>query len=91
MSTDVESTVRSEFARIMGDLDETELDLGAEMVSDYGLTSMNRVLLMISLCDKLGVNLANFTEADLAALKTLRDVVDSLAEHRQPSAEEVVS
>lgn len=91
MSTDVESTTRSAFAQVVGDLDAAQLDLGADLVADYGLTSMNKVLFMISLCDRLGVDLATFTEADLAGLRTLDDVLAAMAERRQPSTEAVPS
>lgn len=90
MSTDVESTTRSTFAKVAGGLDATELDLNADMVADYGLTSMNKVLFMMSLCETLGVDLATFTEVDLAGMHTLNQVLAAMAE-RRPGTERVPS
>lgn len=90
MSTEIESVTRATFGQIM-DLDPAELSLDAQLVADYGLTSMNRVLYLISLCDALGVALSTFTEEQLATLHTLNDVVDAMAQRRQPSPEGVAS
>lgn len=84
MSSDVESATRTSFAKV-SDLEEGQLDLNADMVGDYGLTSMNKVLFLISVCEGLDVSLSTFTEADLAGMRTLRDVVDAMADRRQPS------
>jgi acyl carrier protein len=91
MSTDLERTTRATFAQVVGDLDPAELALDADLVADYGLTSMNRVLFMISLCESLGVELSTFTEEQLAKLHTLGDVLAAMAERRQPSPEGVAS
>jgi acyl carrier protein len=89
MST--ESTTRATFAQVVGDLDPAELVLDVDMVSEYGLTSMNRVLLLISLCDSLGIELSSFTEQQLAELHTLNDVLAAIEQRRQPSSEGLAS
>ena len=91
MSTEIESTTRATFAQVIGNLDPAELRLDADLVADYGLTSMNRVLFMISLCDSLGVALSTFTEEQLSTLHTLDDVLAAMAHRRQPSPEGVAS
>ena len=89
MSTEIEGATRATFAQVVGNLDPAEVSLDADMVADYGLTSMNRVLFMISLCDSLGVALSTFTEEQLATLHTLNDVLAAIAQRRQPSPEGV--
>ncbi|MEU8431936.1 acyl carrier protein [Streptomyces sp. NPDC029216] len=59
-----------------------DLDPDADMVAAYGLTSLNKVLFLTEVCEETGVDLAHFTEHDLADMKTLRDVTDALARHR---------
>lgn len=51
------------------------------MVEGYGLTSLNKVLFLMAVCDETGVGLSAFTETDVAAMRTLRDVVGGLARH----------
>jgi acyl carrier protein len=58
-----------------------ELDLDADLVDSYGLTSLNKVLFLTSVCDDTEVELSNFTEHDLADMRTLRDVVEALSRH----------
>ncbi|MGK5628520.1 acyl carrier protein [Streptomyces sp. URMC 123] len=62
------------------------LDLDATMADAYGLTSLNKVLFLTSLCDETGVDLAHFTEHDLAGMRTLREVVTSLTRHTPKAA-----
>ena len=47
-----------------------ELDLAADLAYEYGLTSLNKVLLVTSVCDDAGVDLRHFTEQDLAGMRT---------------------
>jgi hypothetical protein len=49
------------------------------MADGYGLTSLNKVIFLMSACDDTGVSLAEFTEPDVAGMRTLRDVVTALA------------
>ncbi|WP_030200924.1 hypothetical protein [Streptomyces sp. NRRL S-87] len=58
-----------------------DLDLDADMVAAYGLTSLNKVLFLTEVCDETGVDLAHFTEHDLAAMITLRHVAAALTRH----------
>ncbi len=51
------------------------VDLDADLFARYGLTSLNMVLLMTSICEETGTPLFNFTDKDIAKLRTPRDVV----------------
>ncbi|MGW7290784.1 acyl carrier protein [Streptomyces xiamenensis] len=78
----IESVVRRHLARALeSDLAPDALDLDADMAGDYGLTSLNKVLFLMSACDEAAVSLARFTEPDVAAMATLRDVTTALARH----------
>ncbi|MFG2967838.1 acyl carrier protein [Streptomyces sp. NPDC048288] len=57
------------------------LDPDADMTDTYGLTSLNKVLFLTSVCQETGVDLACFTEHDLADMRTLGDVVAALSRH----------
>lgn len=63
-----------------------QLALDEPMADSYGLTSMNKILFIMSLCDETGVELSVFTEADVAAMRTLGDVIDAFAKHVQTAA-----
>jgi hypothetical protein len=82
MCTDIESAVRADFLRVMPELSENEVDLGADMVDHYGLTSLNKVLFLMSVCDSVNVGVATFTELDLAGMRTLEDVASAMAARR---------
>jgi hypothetical protein len=57
------------------------LDLDADMVAAYGLTSLNKVLFLTEVCDETRVDLGCFTEHDLAEMTTLAHVVAALTRH----------
>ncbi len=54
---------------------------GAEMAEGLGLTSLNKVIFLMSVCDDTQVSLSAFTESDVAAMRTLRDVIGALAQN----------
>ncbi|MEU8588227.1 acyl carrier protein [Streptomyces sp. NPDC048664] len=78
----IEAAARDQLALVLtsGPAAE-ELDLDADMVAAYGLTSLNKVLFLTEVCDETGVDLAHFTEHDLADMITLRHVVAALTRH----------
>ena len=49
------------------------------MAEGLGLTSLNKVIFLMSVCDDTKVSLSAFTEADVAGMCTLRDVIEALA------------
>ena len=82
MHPELEATARQQFSAVLThDIDPSALDLDADMVGQYSLTSLNKVLFLTELCETAKVDLANFTEHDLAGMKTLRDVTTALARH----------
>jgi hypothetical protein len=87
MSTEIETAARDNLASVLPtDLAPADLDLDLDMSADYGLTSLNKVLFMMSVCGDTGVDLGAFTEADVAAMHTLADVVSALSEHARQEA-----
>ena len=82
MPTDkeIEAVVREDLARVLDSgVEPADIDPDLDMADRYGLTSMNKVLFLMSVCDDTGVSLSVFTEPDVAAMRTLRDVVTALA------------
>lgn len=76
----VEATVREHLAPLLDlDLPPEAIDPHAGLADSYGLTSLNRVLFLTSVCDATGVDLSHFTEHDVAGMRTLRDVTEALA------------
>jgi acyl carrier protein len=55
------------------------VDLDADLYGHYGLTSLNMVLLMTSVCEKTKTALIHFTEDDIARLQTPRDIVSLIS------------
>jgi acyl carrier protein len=76
--SNLESIVSRNLAELL-DVDVGRIALDAELSAEYGLTSLNLVLLMTSLCEETGTSLFNFTDKDIANLKTPRDVVTLFA------------
>ncbi|MET8152163.1 acyl carrier protein [Actinoplanes sp. NPDC049668] len=79
MSTDLEALVRDRTAQVLTDVSPDELDMSADLADQYGLTSLNKVLLVMSVCDESGVDVARFTEQDVAAVRSGDDLVSALA------------
>ncbi|MBB0242545.1 acyl carrier protein [Streptomyces alkaliphilus] len=82
MSTDLDALARQTLSRVLRDHpDPASLDLGENLVETYGITSLNKVLFLTSLCRAADIGLDNFTEDDLAGMRTLGNVVDALRPH----------
>lgn len=90
--TPVEAAVSHTLIRLldMPDLRPETLDLDGDLFERYGLTSLNLVLLMTSLCDETNTELSRITEEDLARLRTPRDVAALIeaADRKTPAATE---
>ncbi len=89
MSTgmEIESATREGLARVLESVVEpADLDPDLDMADGYGLTSLNKVVFLMSVCDDTKVSLSSFTEADVAAMRTLRDVIAALAKHAGTAA-----
>jgi hypothetical protein len=48
------------------------------MSEGLGLTSLNKVIFLMSVCDDTQVSLSAFTESDVAGMRTLREVITAL-------------
>ncbi|MFF7651030.1 acyl carrier protein [Streptomyces sp. NPDC007983] len=81
MPDTVETTARAALAEVLPQdpLPET-IDPDAEF-DHLGLTSLNKVLFLTAVCDRTQVGLHHFTEHDLAAMRTLRQVTEALSKH----------
>jgi acyl carrier protein len=77
---DLEVLVRDELVRVLdSDVNPADLDPDLDLADDYGLTSLNKVIFLMSVCDDSRVDLAEFTESDVAQMRTVRDVVTALS------------
>ena len=76
--SNLQSIVSRNLAQLL-DVDVDRIALDANLSAEYGLTSLNLVLLVTSLCEETGTPVFNFTDKDIASLKTPRDVVTLFA------------
>ena len=77
---DIEFVGREGLARVLeSGLRPADIDLDMDMADGLGLTSLNKVIFLMSFCDDMQVSLSAFTESDVARMRTLRDVVEALA------------
>lgn len=78
---DIEAVVREGLAQVLeSDTESADINPDLDMAEVYGLTSLNKVIFLMSVCDDTNVSLAEFTEPDVARMRTVRDVVDALSE-----------
>ena len=76
--SDLQSIVKRNLAELL-DIDIDRIALDASLSDEYGLTSLNLVVLVTTLCDETGTPVFNFTDEDIANLRTPRDVVTLFA------------
>jgi hypothetical protein len=85
--SEIEAAARDGLAQVIeSGVAPDDLDPDLDMAESYGLTSLNKVVFLMSACEESRVSLATFTEADVAAMHTLRDVVTALAQHAGTAA-----
>lgn len=78
MHAEIEAAAREILSRLLVSAPApAELDASMDLTDDYGLTSLNKVVFLISLCDETGTDLARFTEQDVSRMRTLRDVTEA--------------
>ena len=77
----IETVVSQDLARLISASAHRAdaVDLDADLYGHYGLTSLNMVLLMTSVCEKTKTALIHFTEDDIARLQTPRDIVSLIS------------
>ena len=77
-----ETIARRDLAEVLeNEVGPDDIGLDHDLSAQLGLTSINKVLLLTSLCEDTGIDLSRFTEDDLAGMTTLRTVLDALARH----------
>jgi acyl carrier protein len=77
---DIEAIVRDGLSRVIEPGTRPgEINPDLDMADEYGLTSLNKVIFLMSVCDDTQVSLAEFTEPDVARMRTVRDVVAALS------------
>jgi acyl carrier protein len=76
----IESAARDALAKVLeSGIAPADIDLDMDMAEGLGLTSLNKVIFLMSVCDETQVSLSEFTEADVAKMRTLRDVVSAIS------------
>lgn len=81
MASDVDAVARTELAKVMGtDTAPEDIDPDADM-EEYGLTSLEKILFLTATCETTGVDLSGFSEQDVDAMRTLRDVTNAVEAH----------
>ncbi len=80
----IEASLHRQLSRLLGPKlgADQKIELDRSLAEHYGLTSMKMVLLVTALCEDTGVGLERFTEQDLAAMRTPRQVIDIFEQHR---------
>ncbi|AUQ24485.1 MULTISPECIES: hypothetical protein [Dickeya] len=58
-----------------------QLDASLNMRDAWGLTSLNKILFITTLCNELNISLSALTEDDLAKMHSLADVCQILSKH----------
>jgi hypothetical protein len=81
MHPDIEAAARENLAAVLTSVTPESLEPDLALTGAYGLTSLNKVLFLTSVCQDTGVDLAHFTEDDLATMNTLRECVDVLSRY----------
>jgi acyl carrier protein len=56
--------------------DPATVDVAADLVDTYGVTSLAMMLLITSICDETGTDLARFGDDDLSGIRTLNAILD---------------
>jgi hypothetical protein len=76
---DLDDLTRRQLVKVLRNAPEpANIDPDLDLVEVYGLTSLNKVLFLTSVCQAAEVGLDTFTEDDLARMRTLGDVVAAL-------------
>jgi acyl carrier protein len=75
--TDLISVIIAELVRLVPNIGSPEqIEPDAQLSHDLGVTSMQMVLLVTTLCRRLDVPMTAFDETDLAAMTSIRSIVE---------------
>ena len=77
MVTEPQTIVSRNLAKLLDPqmLKSTGIDLDADLAARYGMTSLNMVLLVTSVCEDAEIDLTRITEAEFQRLRTPRDII----------------
>ena len=83
MPDPIETTARAALAEVLPPEVAPEA-IGPDTEFEHlGLTSLNKILFLTAVCERTGVGLHHFTEDDLAAMRTLGQVVAALSRYAE--------
>jgi acyl carrier protein len=83
----VETAARDQLTMVLeSDISPESIDLGLDLAEGYGLTSLNKIVFLMALCDDTDVPVSTFTEPDVGAMRTLQDVITAFAAHAGTAA-----
>jgi len=75
----IESIVRECFSEAIGGaISPDGVDLSRRLVEDYGVTSLQLVMLVTSVCEACDIPLTSFTERDIAGMKRTQDIIHAM-------------
>ncbi|OSM94730.1 hypothetical protein [Lonsdalea populi] len=78
----LESAARKNLAATLTTpVEADQLDASLDMRDAWGLTSLNKILFITSLCNEMNISLSVLTEDDLAKMHSLADVCQILSQH----------
>lgn len=75
--SDLFSTIES-IAQVVAKNPALKFSAESSFLSDLGLSSLSMVMLLTEVCERLKLNIFNFSESDLSGVKTVRDMVELL-------------
>lgn len=82
MRPDIAAAARDNLVTVLDSgIAAEDVDLELNLADGYGLTSLNKVLFLMSVCGATNVELSAFTEPDVAGMQTLADVITALSAH----------
>lgn len=80
--TDLTYTIATALARLVPNAGAPDqIDADAQLAQELGVTSMQMVLLITTLCRTLGVSMTAFDEDDLAAMTSVRAIAARFQAH----------
>ena len=75
--SDIFSTIES-ITQVVAKTSTLKFSAESNFLSDLGLSSLSMVMLLTEVCERLKLNIFNFSESDLSGVKTVRDMVELL-------------
>lgn len=71
------STIRG-VVEVVAKIPGARCSMQSDFLTDLGLSSLSLVMLMTEVCERTGFNILNFSEKDLAKVKTVADLMSLL-------------